>query len=898
MVSFTETGYLLLFILLPLLLYMARSKRSFTGLSQRRILLIKIFRFASVLFIVLAIAGISIKTALRDRAIIFLVDRSDSISRESQKKIDGFIADSIKLAKKDDKIGLVYFGANPQVEYLPNSKREGVSYTTVIDGKSTNVADAMQVAVSLFPSNYLKKIILFTDGNNNEGDIEKAVNITDLSEVETDVVPLESLGKNEVMMLSLDMPSRARVNEQLEATALIESDYQTNANIILSKEGKLISNKAVSLNKGINKVGFQVTETEGGFNTYDVRVELPGDNYNENNIAAAAVYFEGSSRVLVISDNDDGRAIGKALSASGVNAEMVKASDLRIAQLDKYAAVMLVNIPYAAIGDDNAKKIKDYVKNVGGGLVVLGGGDSLGPGGYLDTPVEEVLPVKMDVPNRKRSPSVAQVLVIDKSGSMGACHCAGGPGAGDGRSEGGVVKVELSKTAALKASHMLTARDYFGVVATDDKAFWAHPLGSPRGLNPAVGSLKASGGTNVYQGVELGYEGLKKVNAVTKHLLVITDGWTDLANIKKFIPELNESGITLSIIAAGEGSAKELNIIAAEAKGRFYPMTNLMQIPEITAKEVKTALRPYISEKPFYPAAASSNIALNALGGKSRLLKGHILTTIKPTAEQALVSDEGDPVLSVWQYGLGRSAVWTSDAGQRWAGDWFQSGSSAKFWSSVVQQVFPRKSKRKFDAGFERRGRDIVMSVNSPIKESGTEVFANVSFPSGHRDEVRLDAKSAGHFTGKIEADEEGAHFIKINIMADGKEKLSDTFSFISSYPSEYLYRTVNKKVLNTIVDGTGGYYLQAPGEVFRKFRLSYLKQEIWRLLILFALFLFFTDIVLRKLVMTRQDILEIKNDIRKWFDNRRSGGGKKEGEKSSPMMERLSQAKKRATDS
>ena len=63
------------------------------------------------------------------------------------------------------------------------------------------------------------------------------------------------------------------------------------------------------------------------------------------------------------------------------------------------------------------------MRDLGRGLVTIGGPRAYGAGGYTDTPLEETLPVDMGVRDREKQPDVALVVVIDKSGSMDACHC-------------------------------------------------------------------------------------------------------------------------------------------------------------------------------------------------------------------------------------------------------------------------------------------------------------------------------------------------------------------------------------------------------------------------------------------------------------------------------------------
>src|SRR5262249_57227992 len=123
--------------------------------------------------------------------------------------------------------------------------------------------------------------------------------------------------------------------------------------------------------------------------------------------------------------------------------------------------------------DQRRLALQAYVRALGRGLVMIGGPEWYGAGGYTKTPIEETLPVDMGVRDRQKEPDIALVVVIDKSGSMDACHCNSfNGGQGGGGQLQGVRKVDIGKEAILRAAAALSARDELGVVAFDDSAHW------------------------------------------------------------------------------------------------------------------------------------------------------------------------------------------------------------------------------------------------------------------------------------------------------------------------------------------------------------------------------------------------------------------------------------------
>src|SRR6185369_4575871 len=203
--------------------------------------------------------------------------------------------------------------------------------------------------------------------------------------------------------------------------------------------------------------------------------------------------------------------------------------------------------------------IQQYVRDFGRGLVMIGGPKSYGAGGYTDTPVEETLPVDMGVKDQQKQPDVALVVVIDKSGSMDACHCnsfnGGNPGGGTGIA--GVRKVDIGKEAILRAAAAMTSRDEIGVVAFDSAAHWVvhtQPLGGVGDLQGAIAGIQPLGQTNIFSGLSEAVKSLEGVSATRRHIILLTDGWSTSGQYDQILAQMKADGITLSTVGAGGGS--------------------------------------------------------------------------------------------------------------------------------------------------------------------------------------------------------------------------------------------------------------------------------------------------------------------------------------------------------
>ena len=317
---------------------------------------------------------------------------------------------------------------------------------------------------------------------------------------------------------------------------------------------------------------------------------------------------------------------------------------------------MLVDVSRLRLTDAQLTGLQQYVRDFGRGLVMIGGPKSYGAGGYTDTPIEETLPVDMGVKDQQKQPDVALVVVIDKSGSMDACHCNSfDRGAGGGAGIAGVRKVDIGKEAILRAAAAMTARDQLGVVAFDESAHWVvqtQPLGGIGDLRGSIGGIQPLGQTNIFAGLEQAVKSLEGTTATRRHIILLTDGWSISGQYDAILARMKAAGITLSTVGAGGGSNPFLAELAKQGGGRFYPATNPASIPDIFLKETQQVAGQQIIEEPFHPILTSQSPILRGIDALPQLL-GYNGTTAKAAAQTVLVTPRDDPLLAQWQYGLG-----------------------------------------------------------------------------------------------------------------------------------------------------------------------------------------------------------------------------------------------------
>jgi Ca-activated chloride channel homolog len=525
-----------------------------------------------------------------------------------------------------------------------------------------------------------------------------------------------------------------------------------------------------------------------------------------------------------------------------------------------------------------------YVRDLGKGLVMLGGKHAYGAGGYLNTPIEETLPVYMSVRDKTRNPDVALVAVVDKSGSMADCHCTG-----DNRSiaqggQRGFQKVDIAKEAILRAADALAPSDQLGVVAFDSSAHWAVHT-APIDLNTLQSSLGfgADGQTNIYAGLKAAYDDLVKNPAKLRHIILITDGWSQSGAYDQFLADLKKAGITLSTIGTGGGSARILQTLAQESGGRYYDAADATKIPDIFLKETIQTAGERIVEERFQPVPSAPSEILRGLdAGRLPVLLGYNATTAKGTATVALLTGRQDPLLAQWQYGLGRSVAWTSDARQQWAGQWIGTPEFGTLTAQLVGWVLPPQDEQGIDVRFTPgRDGDLGVEVTS-LDDDGTprnffRTVVRMVAPDLTPVQATLQQVGPGHYAGSLRADQQGAYLVRVAQTREGAASASRTLGLVSPAAEEYRRLGVDRQALAGYAGAGSGRQLSTGSltDVWRHdIKADAFPTPIWPWLLVLAIVLVPIDIGVRRVALARSDLRR----ARAWI-GRRVGLGTPEPE-------------------
>ncbi|MBC8162156.1 MAG: VWA domain-containing protein, partial [Roseiflexaceae bacterium] len=855
-VSFIYPAALTLLVLLPLLWALAfalprrlAASRFWSSLAVRSALL-------GVL--VLSLAGAQVVRPVESLTTVFLLDASDSVSPSLRARAEAFIQAALQAMRPGDQAAVVIFGENALVERAPSPQLTLDQIASIPVVARTNIQDAIQLGLALFPADAQKRIVLLSDGGQNTGDALSAAYMAQTRAIPISYVTLSARIDDDVLVSELRAPTAARIGQQVELIAHVESSFAEPARLRLFSGENLLADQQAELVIGRNEFRFTVEAERQGFERFRVEIASARDGRAQNNQAEALIRVAGEPRVLLVEgEPGEARNFADALQAAGISAATIAppAVPADLAGLSEYESIALINVPASALPIETLASLPAYVRDLGRGLLMVGGDRSYGLGGYGDTPLEQALPVYMDVRNREERPDLALVFVIDKSGSMDSCHCSGPSRQNSQISRGGTPKLDIAKQAVAEAAAMLQPRDTLGVVTFNNVASWAVQVGqgqSQEQITSALAPISPTGGTNVRAGLQAAEQALTEADARIKHAILLTDGWSSGGDNLDIAERMRENGITLSVVAAGSGSAEYLAQIATAGGGRYYPAATIEEVPQIFVQETITAAGNYLIEEPFTPAFAAPSPLLEGLQSGLPQLYGYNGTTPKDTAAVDLIGLDDAPILAHWQFGLGRSVAWTSDLQGKWAKDWVRWAGFPQFAAQLVGWTLPNANAGSFDTAFVNQGGQTVVNVQVPEQQrENLALSARIVSGDGATQELPFAQVGPGEYRAAISNPVQGTYLIQVVGQRDGRVIVQETSGLVVPYSPEYRPGQSDPALLAELARVSGGAQLGDPAAAFAPLAGAVTSaQEISLPLLLVALLLLPFDIALRRVVL------------------------------------------------
>jgi Mg-chelatase subunit ChlD len=799
----------LLLLLLPAAAFMYYTTKNMIRLVRWRRISIILLRSLVFLMVILLLSGFTIQQVSNIATTLFLVDSSDSINKKEQ--ASAFVREAIKNMGRNDEAGIISFGGDCAVEVLPDKRPIFQNVQTRVNPSYTNLEEALVTAQSIMPWAHQKRVVLITDGRENAGNALRQVKQMKTKGYAVDVYPVNSDFQNEVQLQELKVPDSVNLNEQFEIAVNIKSNIDTEAVLQLYSDRLLTAKKKVVLNKGENLFAFSDKAVNGGMVTYRVEVEADSDTVSQNNVLSSYTYVEDIPEIMMVLESEQAGSELADILKDDMRLTVVKSSQVpvELAELLKYDAFILANVSADSLNDAFLNNLEAAVSHQGKGLLVTGGDNSFGPGGYYNTTLEKILPVNMDIKPKEEEPNLALMLVIDKSGSM-----SGG--------DFGISKMELAREAAIRSTEVLDEDDMIGVLAFDDAFKWVvepQNLENKQAIQDAIGTIRSGGGTQILPPLEVAYDSIQKLDTRLKHIILLTDGQAEKDGYEPLIEGLREKEITLSTVAVGRGADFLLmKALAYGGRGRYYETDEFTDIPKIFAKEVFLAGKKYLTNRVFTPKLAGASEILKGIEEVPQL-DGYVTTTAKKTANVVFVSDEEDPILACWQYGLGRTAAWTPDAQGIWTYDWMNWEDSPKFWKNVMSWLIQQNMSKGYtvESGNEGQNGFITVKAEDDAFMTANDVKGTLIGPDGIKQEIKLLPGAPGEYKGFFAGLKSGIYIADITLSgSDGRSEQMST-GLIMPYSQEYdMAFGSNEELLKKIVYEGGGRMLGDAAEVFK----------------------------------------------------------------------------------
>lgn len=895
--------------------------RSLVGLGRLRKWVAIGMRMAVLLALVLILGGIRWQRQHDNLEVMVLKDISQSTLnvRDYPGRSDGetlqfaleqFLQDSsVKPYKPErDRIGVISFHSDAQIDAMPHERLMLESRTQRDIGSGTDIAGAIQLALATLSRDAMHRLLVIWDGNMTSGDLDQALGAAASAGVPIDVLPLRYNVQNEVMVDRFVAPTWKRESEDFHLevvlrstnTTVVEGElelYHQNLPMDLDPATPGVQNtRKIRLQPGVHVERVPVPgQTQAGVHQFRAEIRVPnveilqaqgagqqqaGDTLLQNNTATAFTFVRGKGKVLYIDNSADnqGHLLAEALAREGVTLDEDRRSVDQfpndLVTLQNYDAVVLANVPRGAGGlsERQQQLLTSYVHDMGGGLLMIGGPDAFGAGGWQGSKLEEILPVDMDIPAQRQIAKGALVLI------MHSCEMPDGN--------------YWAEQCGIKAVEAISSGDDIGILsygwggAGPGGTQWDYPL-SPKGdgtkVIAALKNLQHGDMPDFGEAMDIalngkdGKSGLSRSTARQKHVIIISDG-DPAAPPQALVAQYVKAKVSISTVSVyphGNFVPPTMENLARATGGKYYgPINgNFNQLPQIFIKEATVVRRSLIHEpgpdepplRPLFTPTDSDMV--KGLEGVPDLY-GMVLTSRKASPEIKIPLVTGankDPLLAHWQTGLGRSAVFTSDAHARWAAQWVNSDLYDKFWAQVVRTLARPPMSSDFDIQTIQEGNSARVSVEAVGQDTGhlnfLSIRGQVVGPDMEPRDVRLVQTGPGMYQAQFETPDPGNYVVVLKYQGAGGEAGMLLSGVAVNTSPELRDLRSQDATMELIASRTGGRVLEpwnpAGADLFSRenVRQSASPMPVWDRMLLIALGLFLLDVATRRIAWDRASI-------------------------------------------
>ncbi|MBN2022989.1 MAG: VWA domain-containing protein [Pirellulales bacterium] len=889
-ITFDSPGYLALLALAPALWWWSHRRLAALG-PARRIAALAVRSLVLVLLI-LALAEIQWVRKSDRLTVIYLLDQSASIPEAQRREMIDYVNKSIlEHRREQDRVGVIVFGRDAAIEIPPFDDDVQVPslIESLLDPEHTNLAGAMKLAQASFPEDAARRIVVVSDGNENLGNAVEQAQALAGAGIAIDVVPIRAEGRSEVIVERVSLPNDVRRGQPFDVRVVVTNTTKPSAGrtgeipgrLILTKsvgdQTVVVSDETVSLAPGKQVFTIRQQIDEPAFYTWTARFvpDRPDDDgVPQNNRATEFVHIRGRGQVLLIEDQDNRGEFDllvKRLRAQNMEVTVQSSDRLfsDLASLQPYDTVLLGNVPRDRFTDDQIEMLVRNTQQMGAGLVMLGGPNSFGAGGWANTKVEEALPVDCQIKSAKVIPRGALAMIMHASEMADGNH--------------------WQKVIAKEALKALGPRDYCGVIHWNgtDQWLWRGGLveiGDSRKKMLAFLDRMSPGDMPLFTpAMQMANDAFAKLpDAAVKHMIIISDGDPTKATgaVLRSLASQKVTVTTVAVGAHGQSDYAEMQRIANATGGKYYVAKSPRALPRIFQREARRVAQPLVFESKIGVQPRIQQPPPEILAGIDAplpALNGFVLTSLKESSlvEVGLVSPQPtDPknstILASWTYGLGRGVAFTTDTGARWTTQWTHWEGYDKLFGQMIRwSMRPTGQTGKYNVStqvVDGRAEVVVTALDKNDEYLNfLNMIGQMIGPDLKPADVKLQQTAPGRYVGSFPAGAAGSYFIVIH---PGPGQAPIRTGLNVPYSSEFRERSTNEGLLTDIArlaprDGPPGQLIEAvdpnakPEAKIRDwlavntFRHDLPKatsnQDVWHLIVLIGGCLFFLDVFLRR---------------------------------------------------
>ncbi len=786
-----------------------------------------ILKAAALTAVLLALAAPSLTVLQSKAAVAILVDTSASLSADDLARAS-YLATRIEGSRRRNWTQVIPFArASRRPAQDERARSWKLRHTAGADGRGTNLETAMREGIAQLPAGLVPRLALISDGRENLGSAARAVWQARQLGIPIDTFALEGRRRPDLRLESVSLPSTAFTGERFPIDLAVNSPRRAATTVEVTAGGKVLGSTQVALEAGDNQLRVHARLTTAG--AIDLAGTIRAAGLGEVRFAQAVTIRR--PKVLFLSKDPPGTEVHllKALEAAQFDVE--RSSSQPPDNLNDYQIVVFNNWDLESVPLAKQVQVEEFMKK-GGGVLVIGGEHNV----YLEKkrtedPLERALPAKLAPPRTPEGTCV--VLILDKSSSM------------EGK------KIELARVAAIGVVENLRPIDHVGVLIFDNSFHWVVPIRRAEDrhlIMRMIAGVMPDGGTQIAPALQEAYRRILPVRAIYKHIVLLTDGISEEGDSLMLARDAAANRVTISTVGLGQDVNRAyLEKVAISARGKAYFMADPSGLEQILLRDVMEHTGSTAVEKLIRPQVMKQAEILEGVGMESAPpLHGYVKFIARPTADLLLNADQRDPLLVRWQYGLGRSAVFTSDAKSRWAARWVGWEGFDKFWANLFRDLLPHAQVGEATVKYNSANDELVVDyrLGRDVEEPAVIPDIFVFGQNGFQRPVKVDKVAEGAFRGRVRVSQ-GRGLFRVRPLEESR-----AFPEVGVYLQEQELADYgsDERLLRQIAEFTGGRFNPNPADVFDAGgRAVASTMRLWPGLLAAAILLNIVELVLRK---------------------------------------------------